>query len=256
MTQPSRPAIRYVDLDLRIDPSLFAYAIDYSKWYEGDWDVMVAAKALVAATGNLPLAVARTVLNCARADPRYPRDLPAPKSGTFIGSLPPALPPGDYALDALGAFDGPVGPPWVPEASDEPQGRPEPSERPRRPLRLVEDSDDGPLRPPFYLHPRWKMRYGRSATKQAKVWHVVNPDKSVIRVFPSLPQRNSGRFSMQIWWVCGRTYHPYLLAEPDPTLPMCRACDRILTGDEYGKVEYWEPMREWWAAEQERLTAP
>lgn len=64
-------AVRFTDALLRGEPELVAAAVRYASSYRGDWDVMLAAQQLVAQTGTLPLAVARTVANCARADPRY-----------------------------------------------------------------------------------------------------------------------------------------------------------------------------------------
>lgn len=64
-------AARFSDAQMREEPELVAAAVRYARAYVGDWDVMRAAKQLVHETGTLPVAVARTVANCARADPRY-----------------------------------------------------------------------------------------------------------------------------------------------------------------------------------------
>jgi hypothetical protein len=61
---------RYTDHDLRERPELVALAVRYARDYRGDWDLMRAAALQVLDSGTLTLAVARTVLNCARADPR------------------------------------------------------------------------------------------------------------------------------------------------------------------------------------------
>lgn len=64
-------AVRFSDAQMREEPELVAASVRYAMSYVGDWDVMLAARRLVAETGTLPLAVARTVANCARSDPRY-----------------------------------------------------------------------------------------------------------------------------------------------------------------------------------------
>jgi len=64
-------AVRFSDAQMRDEPELVAAAVRYARAYVGDWDVMRAARILVERTGTLPVAVARTVANCARSDPRY-----------------------------------------------------------------------------------------------------------------------------------------------------------------------------------------
>lgn len=64
-------AVRFSDAQMRDEPDLVAAAVRYAGSYVGDWDVMLAARQLVVQTGTLPVAVARTVANCARSDPRY-----------------------------------------------------------------------------------------------------------------------------------------------------------------------------------------
>lgn len=64
-------AVRFSDAQMRDEPDLVAAAVRYARSYVGDWDVMRAAQQLVVQTGTLPVAVARTVANCARSDPRY-----------------------------------------------------------------------------------------------------------------------------------------------------------------------------------------
>lgn len=65
---PTSAGHKYTDADVRRDPELLAAAVRYARDYHGDFQTMVDARGLVVATGTLPVAVARTVLNCARAD--------------------------------------------------------------------------------------------------------------------------------------------------------------------------------------------
>lgn len=79
-------AERYSDADVRAKPSLMAMAVMYAQQYRGEFDYMQAASAAANATGTLPIAVARGVLNCMRADPRVAESLPeamAPDPATW-----------------------------------------------------------------------------------------------------------------------------------------------------------------------------
>lgn len=69
-------AERYRDADVRAKPSLMAMAVSYAQAYRGDFDFMQAASAAANATGTLPIAVARGVLNCMRADPEIADRMP------------------------------------------------------------------------------------------------------------------------------------------------------------------------------------
>src|SRR5688500_12045607 len=63
---------KYTDEDVRGNVELLHLAWQYAGAYHGDWDVMVAARYLAmerSHTEDLPVAVARMVLNTMRADP-------------------------------------------------------------------------------------------------------------------------------------------------------------------------------------------
>lgn len=222
---------RYQDLDLRIDPILIGHAIAYAKSYEGEWEVMVAARELVRATGSLPLAVARMVLNCARADPRYATLLPAPQSSTFVGAFPALPEPGEIPEVPT----PPKGPPVAPRAS----------ERPRRGFRVVRSE---PERQPFNLKVSWPKRYGhtRSPTDR-NVWHVLDPERSRITYFPEADEEH--RYHTTIAWVCGkgpRIWSAVLCEAPPADLHMCRSCERLLEDDELADTERFGPLQQWW----------
>jgi hypothetical protein len=136
-------AQRYTDLDIRVDPSLIGHAINYARQYVGEWDVMLAARDLALGTGNLPLPIARLVLNCARVDPRWCTTLPTPQSKGFVGAFP-----------STGSAQDPDEDDEDPEDFAEP---PRPTGRPRR-LAVVRE----PTRRPFDLKVTWKRRYGYS----------------------------------------------------------------------------------------------
>lgn len=234
----SAPAAqRYVDLDLRIDPTLTGIAVRYAREYIGDWEVMIAARDLALATGGLPIPVARMVLNVARCDARWSESLPSPQRHSFTGAFP--------------APDGAESPE---DTDDDVPVAPRATERPRRRLRVVEDKPR--YRLPYDLNTTWKRRYGISGRKvgvQKRVWHLLDPERSRIRYFPH-PEAVD-RYHTTIYWVCGSSsIVPLLLADPPDDLPMCKSCQRLTEGPEY--AEFRPELRDWWLAEQERLTAP
>lgn len=75
MTSPAR---KFTDADVRSDPDLMRAAVEHARDYRGEFDFLVAAQELVLYTETLPVAVARGVLNCMRADPSASWKLPAP----------------------------------------------------------------------------------------------------------------------------------------------------------------------------------
>lgn len=232
MTAPGTQ--RYQDVDLRIDPLLIGHAIAYAKGYEGEWDVMVAAREIVRVSGTLPLAVARTVLNCARSDPRYATHLPPPRSGTFVGAFP--SPDGDES-----GSEAPGGP-------DEPRVAPKPRESPSRPqrrLRVVEE----PSRRPFDLKVSWPKRYGhtRNPKPGRHVWHVLDPDRSRIRYFPEAEEDR--RYHTVIEWICSggpQIQTAVLVPVPPAELSMCRSCERLLEDEDLSAHEHFGPLQAWW----------
>lgn len=72
---------KYTESDVRADPFLLAAAVKYARSYTGDFDYLVAAADIVHLRGTLPVAIAKGVLNCMRADPRVADDLPEPLNG-------------------------------------------------------------------------------------------------------------------------------------------------------------------------------
>lgn len=72
---------KYTDTDVKSDPFLLAAAVKYALSYRGDFDFMVAAADVAHLRGTLPVAIARGVLNCMRADPRVADNLPVPNNG-------------------------------------------------------------------------------------------------------------------------------------------------------------------------------
>lgn len=239
-------AQRYVDLDLRVDPTLIGHAIEYARQYIGEWDVMIAARELALGTGTLPLPIARLVLNCARMDPRWCATLPEPKSRTFVGAFP--VQPGADEDDE--------------DPDDAPMAR-RGSEGPERPtLRVVGDRIIPPPRRPFDLKVTWRKRYGYAPgwgkRPQHKVWHVLDTDRSYIRYYPEAEPDH--QYATQVRWVCGQTPSTRVLLDDPPmgdlALPMCRTCQRFLEEDPPDWDDGRTNLREWWLAEQERLTAP
>jgi hypothetical protein len=238
-------AQRYVDLDLRVDPSLIGHAVQYARQYLGEWDVMIAAREVALGTGTLPLPIARLVLNCARTDPRWCATLPEPRSTSFVGAFPvQPEPPEDDEGDE--------------DTWDPPRGAPEPRETPGRRTRLRVVP---PTRQPRDLAVTWRKRYGYSPgwgkRPQHSVWHVLDPDRSRIRYYPEADEEEH-RYSTSIVWVCGaRPSTAVLLADPPMgalALPMCRTCQRRLEEDRADAAP--DALQDWWLTEQERLTAP
>jgi hypothetical protein len=72
---------RYTDRDVREHPELVSVAAGFLYAYGGDYDFLVQAQAVLRANGVMPVATARGVLNCMRADPRVAGSLPIPPSG-------------------------------------------------------------------------------------------------------------------------------------------------------------------------------
>lgn len=70
--------MKYTDRDLRANHDLYEDVYRYLRNYTGEFDFLVAAKLALEASDNLPIGVARGVLNCMRADPRVAHSLPAP----------------------------------------------------------------------------------------------------------------------------------------------------------------------------------
>jgi hypothetical protein len=70
--------MRYTDADVRNDPRLLALAEDYAFNYQGDFSPVVNAKALLQADDQLPIGVARMVLNTMRCDARVANTMPSP----------------------------------------------------------------------------------------------------------------------------------------------------------------------------------
>lgn len=244
MTAPG--AQRYTDLDLRVDPTLIGHAVEYARQYLGEWDVMVAAREVALGTGNLPLPIARLVLNCARTDPRWCATLPEPRSTTYVGAFP-----------STGSAQDPDEDDEDPDALAEP---PRPTGRSQRARRLAVVRE--PARRPFDLKVTWKRRYGYAPgigrRPQHKVWHVVDPERSRIRYFPEAEP--DYQYSPWVRWVCGAQPSTRVLLINPPmgnlALPMCKTCQRILEDPDFGDYEGWAELRAWWLAEQERLTAP
>jgi hypothetical protein len=75
------PDLRYVDQDLREDPELQRRAESYALHYKGDFDFLTRAQGAMQIHGNLPIGVARGVLNCMRIDPAHAPTLPPPTRG-------------------------------------------------------------------------------------------------------------------------------------------------------------------------------
>lgn len=71
----SRP---YTETDVRANPNLLALAVTYARGYMGTWEVLAGARDLSVRSGTLPIAVARTVLNCMRNDANVCESLPEP----------------------------------------------------------------------------------------------------------------------------------------------------------------------------------
>jgi hypothetical protein len=67
---------KYTEGDVRRHPELLAFAVTYARDYYGDFEYLIAARHLVAATGTLPVSIAKGVLNCARTDPKAVAELP------------------------------------------------------------------------------------------------------------------------------------------------------------------------------------
>lgn len=245
-------AQRYVDLDLRIDPTLIGVAIVYATQYRGEWDVMVAARDLALDTGTLPLSIARLVLNCARMDPRFVGRLPAPQSATFTGAFPA---PDDTESDSGDA-----------DTDDDAPVAPRATERPRRPhrLRVVPEPDPEPeWRPVVNLRSSFPKRYASvSDPDERNVWHVLDPAGSTVQYNP-----NTGKYTPRLRWTCDPGWRGHeigmhsgrgwrLTADPPTDMRMCRSCDRFLADPELADHERYGPLQTWWLSEQERLTAP
>lgn len=77
--QTARPyERRFTEEDIRRDPTLMQIACNYARSYVGEFTPMVNAYNLLATAGTLPIAIAKTVLNCMRHDARVAGLLPMP----------------------------------------------------------------------------------------------------------------------------------------------------------------------------------
>lgn len=71
-------AYKYTDADLRRDPRLLDLATEYLEEYVGEFPFLITARTMYVMNGEIPLPVARGVLNCARVDPLWQNRLPEP----------------------------------------------------------------------------------------------------------------------------------------------------------------------------------
>lgn len=69
---------RFTDGHVRANPDLYRLAIDYAINYRGDYEFLVKAHRYATERDDLPLGVARGVLNCMRNDLNVAADLPDP----------------------------------------------------------------------------------------------------------------------------------------------------------------------------------
>lgn len=70
---------RYIDSDVRADPTLRELVVQYLNQYDGEFEPLVDAQIYLKTVGDdLPVAVVRKVLNCMRNDLRVRAQLPRP----------------------------------------------------------------------------------------------------------------------------------------------------------------------------------
>lgn len=170
---------KYTDTDVRKDPTLAPIALRYLSEYNGDFEPLVSARALMMAGGRLRNVMIRTVLNCMRHDPSVV-NLPVPVWKTFDASRPrrdPVPPATDPDEDWSGL-------------DEEEEFVPPPSTY--KPVQL-------PL--------KWKVQFGVSNSVQAKLIHILDQDRSSLTWYPlgttGWPNKE---YIWRVLWACKPTY--------------------------------------------------
>lgn len=191
---PTETDTRYADRDLRKNPELLALAVRYARTYTGDWDLMTAARQVVIDSGSLPLPIARTVLNCARTDPRAHCAFLDAGVAHPVAPAPPAA----VTVDLYGRNA---------------------SRTPREPATVTRIN----RRPAWVdLHATIKPAYTWSIHQSARFYHRLDPERCGLRYYPIRNMyeprlvNRCGAITASALRTCGKT--------PPDHLQPCRRC--------------------------------
>jgi len=181
---------RYTEGDIKREPALLAFAVEYAKQYYGEFEPMIQAADMVRRTGSLPVPIARVVLNTARHDAQVCESIPGTPTGT----------------DAY-EFAG--------------------RDRPRR-LHSVPVPEDEKIHYPFIIENTViKAQFWVPQSKQSIRAHLVNPDRSYLKYYPMAdnPRR---KFQLLIKpWCTAQLNTAVLMLEVPEGKSVCPTCIRI-----------------------------
>lgn len=192
--------IRYTDTHVRSHPELRDIATRYTHDYHGEFEPMLAAKALLQTGSDLPTAVVRMVLNVMRADPRVAASLPT------LVSVPDVFK--QSVSQAIASA--------TPKKKDK-KSKQKPKPRPRR----------------ITLRTKWKAPYVAATTKNATAYHLVDPSRSTMWFYTA-----DGQFESYIKTWCSQrlsTGVPLMQAPTDRH--ECRQCRAIKNQFEERRME-------------------
>lgn len=183
-------AERFTDRDVRESGELREFAVRYAQVYSGEWQVMLDMQQYAVRYGELPVHMARTVLNVARQDARYADQIPAP--------VPP-----------LRLIEG---------GTSRRRSR---AQQSGRRIDWVQDPETGeklyqrPYRARISPKHRVKKQWGMSTSKRAHTLHRVGT--SELTYFPMVNE-----WGFFIRWLCGALPSEFILYDK-PIDAMARA---------------------------------
>lgn len=184
---------RYTDTHVRSHPELRDIATRYTRDYHGEFEPMLAAKALLLTGSELPTAVVRMVLNVMRADPHVSASLPTLVSvpDVFKQSVAQAI------------------------ASATPKKKRKKSKK-----QAIVPPQPKPRRVIVSLRARWKAPFIAATMKNATAYHLLNPDRSEIRF-----HTRDERFEPFIYTWCNQRLSTGVpLMQAPPGRHECRQC--------------------------------
>lgn len=171
------PDVRFSDKMVRGNASLKDVAWAYARDYKGDWEVMVAAHDLAMETNELPVPIARMVLNVMRADPAAQHLLPRVSDAKVLSLDDFRRDPESYPHQNWGSIDADEVDLREPNGG---KGKPPPEPR---------------YSMPRVISLRWHVRYALSTHKMAKVAHII-------RTSPPSDRRGDAQYGWtNIRWV-------------------------------------------------------
>jgi hypothetical protein len=184
--------VKYTDTDVRSDENLRAIATQFAQGYNGDFEFLVSAKEVAIVTDDLPITMARGVLNCMRGDARGHQLLPPPK------------------------------PTWGSDSEEEPIQQSMPYPRRWKKAEVVELPIPRRVRE---LKVHWNKIYVLSTHKQGKVAHLLWPERSKLTYYPNGWRATDDIYHAWLHLHCGNHMDTrFLLTNDTQGRPMCKSC--------------------------------